>query len=380
MRILFASRSWPKTERTGVPLVAAQHVSILSDAGHKISIMGSNRAIYREDVPDVEKYYVPSQGAGSFYSPAIVDRLHLARVLSQAKPDLVICEAWQTALTDSAIDVAYAMRVPILMISHGVSLHSHSNRYIDRARASAWLYYRKYLLPIRMSKLSAITALDESAISERFYDRDLARKENIPLIPLRNAPVNWCFSNKDFFARKKQVLLVGYFSAIKNQLGAIDVFVGLPSSDIELRFIGPRTGSYYRKCVRKVAKLGILARVTFIQDDECDVAEEISNSLLVLNTSLTEALPVTLVEAMASGTPFVATPVGAIPAMGAGKTASSVQDLQELIKSLLHDPNYWQRESERGRRAYLTSYTKEDIRGSLLEAVLVAKRTGRKLA
>lgn len=373
MRILVVSRSWPSYERSGVSLVAAQHVSILSTAGHKISIAGSNEAILKEDISNTDKYFVPSKGTGSLYSPVIVDRMLLAQVVSHVNPDLVICEAWQTALTDATIDVAHMIGVPILMISHGVSLHPYSNRYIDRARALAWRYYRKYSLPVRISKLSAITALDESAASSRFYDRDLAREIGIPIIPLRNAPVNWRFSNVNFVARKRQVLVVGYFSAVKNQLGALEVFSKVPR-DIQLCFIGRRTGSYYRKCFKRVAMLGLEARVTFLQDDECNVADEISNSLVVLSTSVTEALPVTLIEAMASGTPFVATPVGAISTMGAGEIASNFIDQRKLLISLLYDQDHWSRTSERGRQAYLTRYTENNIRANLLEAVLVATR------
>jgi len=354
-----------------VSLIAAQHLNILLNAGYQVSIIGSNINLKDESNAAVVIYHVPSKGSGALYSFSNVDKSLLKKALVDSRPNLVLIETWQTALTDAAVDIAYDMGTPILMVSHGVSLHPYSSALVDIGRALAWSHYRTYFLPKRISRLNAMTTLDENASSKRFYDRDLARRLGVPVAPLVNSPVHWRDSAPDFHYRKCQVLVVGYFSEVKNQLAAIDILTGLPSS-LKLRFIGQRIGTYYSKCVKRVVEQGLEARVTFSQDDECDVADEIANSLIVLCTSITEALPVTLIEAMASGTPFVATPVGAIPAMGTGILANDINVQRSAISSLVNDVDHWTRLSQLGRQTYLARYTQEHVRRNLLYAVSLA--------
>jgi glycosyltransferase involved in cell wall biosynthesis len=372
LKIIFVSRSWPSDQNSGVSLISAEHVRALAMLGHDISIIGSNISVLNESLPVSSRFFVKASGTGALYSPQFVDNKALAKILVEAKPDLVIVEAWQTALTESAIDACYEIRIPVMMISHGISLHPYTNSFIDNLRSAAWFYYRKFIFPKRVNKLSVLTTLDMKSRSKRFYDRDIAKKMGIPVSLLVNYPVNSLDCEpKSFRSRKRQILVLGYFSRIKNQLLAIDILHGLPE-DLTLRFIGQRSGSYYLQCSARVEELGLQNRVCFSQDDECDVADEIANSLIVLCTSITEALPISLIEAMVSGTPFVASHVGAISSMGGGVIVFDKNKYQLAIQSLASDSVYWAQISEKGRQAYLTRYTKNHVRQNLLDSISIA--------
>lgn len=374
MKITVISRSWPSNENSGVPMVAAQHVKLLADEGFKVSIVGSSQNVLKEKLPVLNRFYIRSKGSGSFYSPASVDLIAFSDAIDKSAPDLIIVEAWQTALTDAAIDLAFKKGIPVLMISHGISVYSYSNTLLNMVRSLAWIFYRIYSLPRRIAKLSAITTLDDESTSNRFYDRDLARGMGIPVVRLINAPVNWRNSTARFDKRKRQILVIGYFSSIKNQLGALDIFAGLPDS-LQLRFIGQRSGSYYLKCLSRVAELGLGKRVIFSQDNECSIADEIADSLLVLCTSITEALPVTILEAMASGTPFVASSVGAISALGAGVVVDGVNQQRAAILNLISDASYWTCLSEEGLRLYEERFTIDHVRRNLFNAIEVSLKS-----
>lgn len=373
MRVTFVSRSWPSNERSGVTLAAAEHVSMLIDAGHDVSIVGSCSTVLDEQLPVFARYYVPAQGSGALYSPPRINLGLLESVLLLSKPDLIVVEAWQTALTDAAVDIAYRLGFPLLMVSHGVAVHSFTKRPIDLLRAFGWIYYRIHFLPQRISRLSALTTLDELATSKRFYDRDIAIRLGIPVVSLVNSAVNWRAESPERAQRKLQVLVVGYYSPIKNQLGALETMKGLPEY-IQFRFVGRRSGSYFDTCVKRASQLGLSSRVIYCEDDECDLAEEVAYSLAILSTSVTEALPIILLEAMASGTPFVATPVGAVSSLKAGILAGDTQSQRNAILALLNDNMLWNRLSYEGRCQFQLRFTRKQVQKNLLHAVSVVMK------
>ncbi len=368
MKIAVVSRSWPSNERSGVSLIAAEHVKYLFNAGHRVCIIGAYKEVLSEGSSGVVCFQVSASGSGALYSPACVDRHPLFDIFRNFCPDVVLVEAWQTALTDAAIDVAAELGLPVVMLSHGVSVHPYSWRPLDVLRSLGWSWYKLFVLPRRLKKLRILAVLDQKSDSPRFYDRMLAQHLHIPVERYTNAPVNWHRGNSNPEERLPQILVVGYFSAVKNQLAAIRVLAQL-QSDLKMCFVGKRSGPYYSKCVALVHKLGLYDRVVFLQDDECDLADQMANSLVVLSTSKTEVLPLTLLEAMASGTPFVATPVGAVPSLAGGLMASDEKSLAASVSELALQPQLWQSCVRAGIEAYENNYTGEFV-GLALERIL----------
>jgi len=368
LKICVVSRSWLSHERSGVTNAVAQHVNVLIQAGHKISIIGSNQSVLHEKLLVDKSFCVRSLGSGALYSPARVDRLSLVRALKDSQADLIIIEGWQTALTTFSIEEAYELKIPILMISHGSSVTPFNDKFIELFRALGWKYYKNFVLPRLISKIHALTTLDLTASSTRFYDRDLAIRLGKPVQLLVNCPANMNSLYVERLYRKPQILVIGYYSRIKNQLDAVDLAATIPQG-FNFKFVGPKHGSYYKKCVHRVATLGIKEKVFFLDDSECNLAEEISNSLLVLSTSITEALPITLIESMAAGTPFVATDVGAVSSLKGGLIAYGILDMRKHLLRLLIDHEIWNKLSLQGREKYYESYTESIVGDQLFKAI-----------
>ena len=375
MRITLVSRSWPSHERSGVSLAALNHARLLIQQGHNVSIIGALDSLSDTALPVENRVHVPAKGSGAIYSPIQINRDLLKQAIRKGRPDLVIVEAWQTALTDTAIEVAYDLKIPVLMISHGISLHRFSSKIAQYLRALAWIPYRLFKLPALVKKLSAITTLDEGSSSLRFYDRDLAVKMGIPVIPLKNFPAHTISPYAPLDERRKQILVVGYFSPIKNQLAVIELLEKIPNH-IDCVFIGQRKGAYFEACKNRVAELKLNRRVKFLQDDECDLAHQIASSTLVFAPSITEALPMTLIEAMASGTPFVATSVGAVSSLVGGILADSESAQVKAINLLLSQPDLWEKYSAAGREQYKSEFTESHIALQLERAVTIALGRG----
>lgn len=375
MRITLVSRSWPSHERSGVSLAALNHARLLIQQGHNVSIIGALDSLSDIALPVENRVHVPAKGSGAIYSPIQINRDLLKQAIRKGRPDLVIVEAWQTALTDTAIEVAYDLKIPVLMISHGISIHHFDTSMKQWFRALAWIPYRLFKLPALVKKLSAITTLDEGSSSPRFYDRDLAVKMGIPVMPLKNFSAHTISPYVPLDERCKQMLVVGYFSPIKNQLAVIELLEKIPNH-IDCLFIGQRKGAYFEACKNRVAELKLNSRVKFLQDDECDLANQIALSTLVFAPSVTEALPMTLIEAMASGTPFVATSVGAVSSLVGGILADSESAQVKAINLLFSQPDLWEKYSAAGREQYKSEFTESHIALQLERAVTIALGRG----
>ena len=370
MNVTIISRSWPAYERSGVSLSAWTHVRLLNGLGHSVSIIGSDPRIAYEDLPVANKIYVPSTGSGSLYSFARIDIQKLTKAISETHPELLIVEGWQTALTDQSIGVAHKMNIPVLLISHGISLHPFKLNLLSLIRSLGWFPYWFITLPRLLKKVALITVLDIESNSKRFYDRDLARRLGVTVRKLVNTPVNWDGEYRKFSDREKKILVVGYFSDVKNQKFALELMKKI-KKDISLCFIGDKKGAYYEDCKLIAGDCSLLGRITFLDDRECDVGSEISNCMLVLSTSITEVLPLTLLEAMASGTPFVAGCVGAVPGLKGGIALSREDDWLMAIESFFYDSKKWNLYSQEGRNQFCREFTIDELSKQLESGISV---------
>lgn len=368
-RVLVVSPQWPSYVRSGVAWSAFSHSQMLSGMGYKVSILGDNNAIELEDLDIEEAFAVRVSGSGAMYSPVRGDKAAVRDIIRVLQPVAVIVEGLQSAISQFSIEEAYNLNIPVLLVSHGVSVCPMSASIEDKIRALAWSIYRKRTLPKLLRKVAAVTTLDESSSSTRFYDRDIARRIGKEVFPLVNTPRHIPGKKVQRMERGNKVLVVGYFSRIKNQLEAIEIVASI-RRPVLLTFVGDRKGLYYEQCLARVKELGLSASVRFLQDNECDLAVEFASSCVVLCTSISEALPITLLESMASGTPFIAPPVGACQTLRGGLFARSRDDASAALERLLTEAPLWEVYSNSGYGHYVEKFTDMAVRNQLKAAVM----------
>lgn len=134
---------------------------------------------------------------------------------------------------------------------------------------------------------------------------------------------------------------VGLFRAEKNQLGALEAFAGVRASvpDVQLVFIGD--GPTMETVEARAEELGARSWAHFLGRRD-DVAALLGHAELLLQPSTADAMPMTVLEAMAVGVPVLASDVGDIGAM-AGTAAICVapgdlEALREQATRLLREP------------------------------------------
>jgi glycosyltransferase involved in cell wall biosynthesis len=138
------------------------------------------------------------------------------------------------------------------------------------------------------------------------------------------------------------VMQVGVFREEKNQIGALDAVAGIrkKGSDAHLILVGD--GPNKPEVDKRAAELGAADWVHFLGMRD-DVPAMLSLADVLVQPSHADAMPLSVLEAMAVGVPVVATAVGDVPAMLAGRAGLTVpaEDqaaLEAALIELLADP------------------------------------------
>jgi sugar transferase (PEP-CTERM/EpsH1 system associated) len=169
---------------------------------------------------------------------------------------------------------------------------------------------------------------------------------------------------------------VGRIQDVKNQAGLIDAFIRLrdlfptEKSRLYLAIIGD--GPLYNMLKLKIQAAGITDSV-WLPGSRTDIADILRHFSVFVLPSLAEGTPVTILEAMSTGLPVVATRVGGIPEVvkdgmtGMLVPASDVNALTGAITNYLKQPDMLGQHGSAGRDyvlrnnsiiAMLSAYTK----------------------
>jgi glycosyltransferase involved in cell wall biosynthesis len=374
-KIILVSEKWPDQFKSGVSLVAQYHAGLLIRNNYKVIIVGSHEidASVKQDYHSAIR--ITSRGSGSLYSRENYDKIGILNLLKDEKPILVVVEAWQTAISHGFIEAASELNIRILVISHGISIHPFSNNPIDIIRYLCWIPFMIFRLPKLVKKISGVTTLSLDSSSNRFYDRDLAKRMNIPVYYLPNPSINGGIDRNitiEESKRDKTILVIGYYSRIKNQINAIRLFkkiINHIDDGYKFRFIGQRSGRYFEKCQTLVRDIGLEKKISFLQDNEVDLRNEIAKAKLLYMPSITEALPITIIEAMSSGTPFVANSVGAIETLSGGIVSPSYYEHLIGMTRILSDLALWKRYSNDGFNEYISKFSEIVVDKLFLNAI-----------
>lgn len=154
--------------------------------------------------------------------------------------------------------------------------------------------------------------------------------------------------------------------------------------EVELVLVAkPTPGGATERLIDELAIGSVVRTVSGLDDSE--LAELLASAEVACVPSLYEGFSLPTVEAMACGTPLVASRAGAIPeVVGAdGECADLVPpgDSEALARALaeqLDDPNRRQRLGEAGRKRVLRTYSWESVAAATVECYAEAiERTGR---
>lgn len=123
-------------------------------------------------------------------------------------------------------------------------------------------------------------------------------------------------------------IYVANYTANKNQLRAVSAYLKSGCTDIDLVLIGSAPNRYYSKVKTLVDASSCRDRIHLLASiPREDTIGLIKNAYASLLTSRSEYFPITLIEGMASGKPFISTDVGVVNHLPGGVVCKTDQEL-----------------------------------------------------
>jgi glycosyltransferase involved in cell wall biosynthesis len=375
MRILITSFTFPP-QANGVAHVVAEHAGGLAKRGYHVTVATGfdpkrNFAVYP---PGVQVVQFKTSGNGNLRVGYQGDIEGYQRFISSFDYDVIMCHCWQTWSTDLALRALKDHRAKKVMVSHGVS----ANTLVQFPRSSLhWLAWRPYVwrLGSLIRQFDHLVFLSATAEGDRFLDRDLAKKiglTGVTVIPNGGRAGGLSRSAGRFKAANslsdsQVVLSVGSYDKLKNQEMLLRAFYQVANEPWVLVLIGNEFGSYTQKLRAIELSLqrkrgGTKPRVVFKEKVERgDISDAYLSAEIFVNSSKTECQPLTILDSMAAGVPFISTRVGCVGELPGGVTVTSQREMAASLEHMMNEPELRAKLGRDGKNAADKTYNWERI-------------------
>ena len=222
-----------------------------------------------------------------------------------------------------------------MIISHGISIYpyKYSTKYLIR-----FLLWSPYLFLLKkiIKKNNVFMSLDVNSKSNRNLDTKLAKLYNKEIVTYNNfsryEKINF---EEDLENKEEKILLcIGYVNHIKNQIDLIEVAKKLKDTKIKIKIIyNFYNKNYLNKLLKKIKKNN-LSNISLFSDKDIDIKKEINNCWSLINTSITEVSPLSLIEGNSLNKIFFSYNVGNLDKFSGNLTNNNLDQMIFNIKSV----------------------------------------------
>jgi glycosyltransferase involved in cell wall biosynthesis len=264
------------------------------------------------------------------------------------------------------------IKVPMVLTTHGIAGLKHAfmamNLRLPLSMKQRILRLPHIVYDLTLGRLE-MNVFDRIIVHS---EEEIAYLKKIGLNSIKSAKVPIGI-NSVFFApleshKKDYVLYVGRIDAYKGLETLLLALKILKSENTNIRciIIGKDFGYKDELCskIKELALSDLVDVKEFVCQDK--LVQVYHSALVTILPSSSEGFPLTIIESMATGTPFLATPVGVIPELVESSNAgllipvSDAKSLSQAIKQLYHDCSLWDLMSRNGRK-YASQFTIKEI-------------------
>lgn len=356
MKVLITTPTFPPYN-SGLGNAAKRQAQALISLGVEVVVAtgGANRNT-REDASGwrVEEFNV--SGSDSLVNPVRGNAGSYRDFLLGSKFDVILMNAWQTWSTDLCLRHLADIPGKKILYSHCLSTNVF---FWDRPFKSLarYLLWRPYFFRLKrvLRQLDALVALAPTGCDTRFEDVKMARALGVPIFVVPNAISEEAMRSLDggllSMEHRNQIMSVGSYDWLKGHDFVLRTYaMSVAKNSIALKFFGQEFTPYVEKLKSLAIELGIADQFLHFHEGVSgnELLEEYKKSLAFVFGSRTECQPLVLLDAMATGTPFVSRPSGCIDSLPGGAAVSNEQLAAASLDSLLSDPVEWNVRSAAG--------------------------------
>jgi glycosyltransferase involved in cell wall biosynthesis len=253
-------------------------------------------------------------------------------------------------------------RPPVLFTEHG--------RFFPDVSSTKRRWFNR-LMTSRRDRLVAVG----SAVKRALIDNEGLLAERIEIVYNGVASIPASLSDdrranlrREFGAPNDEfvILHVARLDPIKDHSTALQAFARAVAQTPQLRLVLVGDGPERPRIEREIADLRLQSSVTML-GQRGDVSELLSAADAFLLTSVSEGLPVTIIEAMAAGLPVVSTNVGGVPEIiddgdtGLLAPAGDGPAIAAALVRLSQDAALRTRLAERGRERAASRFSEQQM-------------------
>jgi glycosyltransferase involved in cell wall biosynthesis len=345
MNIVFATHSYyPK--KNGVQAVVGYLAEGLAKKEHTVTVLTQAYG----DAPSVEQYkgvHIKRIKIGSWHGIKYGEKKKYRELINKIteNADVLICVCLLTPETDFLLDVLVNIKCKKILYVHGMPELNFS-RYMlcSLVEIFNWIYknllWRPYLRfhKRHFREFDVICHLHNQDSAFTYFEK-LRIGRNISIM---NA------ADDDFFKRdyqliedlpEKYAIDVANYSKRKNQLKIMRAFYMAKTNGYSLIFIGSKKNRYYKLLKKKKKQL---ARMYGEKDVRLyyNIARNLISSYVgqatfALQGSTWEAFPISIIECMAAGKPFISTDVGIVRYLPGGIIMKTENEFAHVITEFI---------------------------------------------
>ena len=331
--------------RDGVSNVTTYLAEGLAKRGHDVTVVTPSYGNAKEEIHNgvkiirVERYTIHTIYTGDHKAY----RQQIKLLTGDA--DALICVCTQTTMTEPLLPVLKEIKCKKVLYMHGMldfawkkadlqSLRTFVHKFWNNLRFGIGYWYNeKYF-----REFNYVVQLHEENSGTTFFREKYGIESKI----IGNAAEDAFFieEEKQTNGREYAICVANYLEG-KNQELLIRSFYKAKIFDGKLILVGSEKTAYYETLVKLDAELSVAlgeTRVEFLTGVSREkTIQLIKNATLYLFGSKSEMFPISVVEAIAAGVPYISTNVGCVKSLPGGAVVESEGEMTEWIEKLWKD-------------------------------------------
>jgi len=367
IKILITTPSFPPNN-VGLGNAVYQQVKMLSSFENEVVVAtaGNKRNIRFDSFLNVRIEEFNVTGADSLINPLQGDVDSYKKFLLESDFDLIIMNAWQTWSTDICFKYLNEISGKKVLYSHCVSTNVFFSEQPFKSLLK-YLLWRPYFFKIKsiLKKLDALICLAYEGADSRFDDVQMAYKLKMPLYIIPNiVSDNTSYIDPLPIESRNQIISVGSYGWHKGHDFVLRTYaLSVAKNVIPLKIFGQEFTPYTIKLKEEAVKLGIEDDfLSFYEGVEgVDLLKEYGKSLAFIYGSRTECQPLVILDAMASGTPFISRSTGCIDSLPGGIAVTNEEIAAISLDTIIENEGVWKTFHTDGLIAARTDYKYETV-------------------